>query len=197
MGGLAVSEFWFFAALLGFGFGDFDADVLHGFAGASDVFFGGKMVEGFLLGELDVDGDAVGVFPGFRDEVVGCLGDGFEMDVAAEVVDFAEGFGDLDDLLHGEVSAADDAGAEEEPFDVVPFVEIEGESDDFFGGEASTADVAGATVDAVVAVVEADVGEEDFQERDAAAIGGVGVADAGSAGGADAFSGGGVFSGSA
>jgi hypothetical protein len=31
------------------------------------------------------------------------------MDVAAEVVDFAKGFGDLDDLLHGEVGAADDA----------------------------------------------------------------------------------------
>jgi hypothetical protein len=61
-------------------------------------------------------------------------------------------------LFHGEVGAADDTGAEEEPFDVVPFVEIEGESDDFFGGEASTADVAGAAVDAVVAVVEADVG---------------------------------------
>jgi hypothetical protein len=84
------------------------------------------------------------------------------VDIAAEVVGFAEGLGDLDDLLHGEVCAADDAGAEEEAFDVVPLVEVEGEGDYFLGGEASATDVTGSSVDAVVTVVEADVGEENF-----------------------------------
>ena len=97
---------------------------MHGFAGAGDVLFGGEVGEVYLAGELDVDGDAVGIFSGFGDEVIGCFGDGLEVDVAAEVVDFAEGLGDLDDLLHGEVCAADDAGAEEEALDVVPLVEV-------------------------------------------------------------------------
>ena len=109
------------------------------------------------------------------------------MDVAAEVVLFAEGACDGDDLFHGVVCIADDAGAEEEAFDVVAFVEVEGEFDDFVGGEGGAADVAGAAVDAVVAVVDAGVGEEEFEERDASAIGGVAVADADAAGGADAF----------
>jgi hypothetical protein len=65
-------------------------------------------------------------------------------------------------LLHGEVGAADDAGAKEESFDIVPLVEVEGEGDDFLGGESGATDVTGSSVDAVVAVVEADVGEEDF-----------------------------------
>lgn len=86
------------------------------------------------------------------------------MDVAAEVVLFAEGAGDGDDLFHGVVGIADDAGAEEESFDVVAFVEVEGEFDDFVGGEGGAADVAGAAVDAVVTIVDAGVGEEEFEE---------------------------------
>ena len=57
---------------------------------------------------------------------------------------------------------ADDAGAEEEPFNVITFVEIEGECDDFLGSEASAPDITGTAIDAVVAVVEADVREEDL-----------------------------------
>jgi hypothetical protein len=87
------------------------------------------------------------------------------------------------------VGVPDDAGGEEEALDVVPFVEVEGEFYDFGWGEGGALNVGGAAVDAVVAVVEAAVGEEDFEEGDAAAIGGVGVADAGSSGGAYAGTG--------
>jgi hypothetical protein len=41
LGGLGRCEFGLFSAFLSFGFGDFGADVLHGFAGAGEAFFGG------------------------------------------------------------------------------------------------------------------------------------------------------------
>lgn len=100
------------------------------------------------------------------------------MDIAAEVVGFPEGFRDGDDLLHGVVGIADDAGAEEEAFDVVTLVEVEGELDDFVCGEDGAADVAGSTVDAVVAVVDAGVGKEELEQGNAAAVRSIGVADA-------------------
>jgi len=95
----------------------------------------------------------------------------------------------LHDLLHSEVCTAHDAGAEEEALNVVPLVEIESEGDDFLGGETGAPDIAGASVDTVVAVVEADVGQKDLQEGNTATVRSVGVADARSASGADASSG--------
>ncbi len=196
---LAGGEFRFGGFSAGFYAADFlgvvdaVADFTHGFAGAFEGFFGGEFFEGFFVGEFDVDGDAVSELAGFFDECDGGFGDGFEVDVAAEVVVFAEGAGDFDDHFHGVVGIADDAGGEEEAFDVVSFVEVEGEFDDFGWGEGGALDVGGAAVDAVVAVVEAAVCEEDFEEGDAAAIRGVGVADAGASGGADSGAGGGVF----
>lgn len=184
-------------AFFGMALVDFAPDMAHGLFGAEEVFFGGECVEALLGGEFDVDADAVGVLTGEGDEGLGGFGNGFEMDVASEMVLLAQFACDIDDEFHGVVGAADDAAAEEEAFDVVALVEVEGELDDFVGGEAGAGDVAGAAVDAVVAVVEAGIGHEDLEEGDAATVGGVGMADAGAAGGANALAAARVFPGGA
>lgn len=178
--GLVLAGDGFVAARF-FVFLDAHSDAAHGLTSTAEVFLGGEGFEAFLGGEFDVDADAVGVKAGLVDEFLRGFGDGLEVDVAAEVMVLAQGAGDLVDLLHGVVGIADDAGAEEEAFDVVAFVEVEGELDDFLWGEAGARGVAGAPVDAVVAVVDAGVGEENLEQGDAAAIGGVAVADTGPA----------------
>lgn len=170
-----------------FVFFDSHSDAAHGLTRAAEVLFGGESGETFLSGELDVDADAVGVFASLVDELLGGFGDGFEVDVAAEVMVFAQGAGNLVDLLHGVVGVANDAGAEEEAFDVVTLVEVESELYHFLRSEARAWGVAGAPVDAVVAVVNTGVGEENLEEGDAASVGGVAVADSCSAGGAEGF----------
>ena len=164
------------------------ADAPHRVAGAVDVFLGGEEIEGFLGRQLEVDADAVGVTRGDLDELRRGFRDGFQMDVAAEIVGLAQGAGDGYDHFHGVVGVADDAGAEEQPLDVVPFVEIEREFHHLLRRERGAADVAGAAVDAVVAIVDAEVCQQHFQQRDAATVRRVAVADARAAGGADAFS---------
>jgi hypothetical protein len=143
---------------------DFFADVAHGHFGSGEAFFRGERVEALLTGEFDVDANPVGVTSGEGDEFGGCLRDGFKVNVAAKMVVLAEFSSDLDDQFHGVVGAADDAAAQEEALDVVAFVKVEGELHDFIRSEAGSSDVAGATVDAVMAIVEAGVGEEDFQQ---------------------------------
>ena len=151
-----------FVAARFFVFFDAKTNAAHGLAGAAEVFFGGEGGETFLCRKLDVDTNTVSIFSGLVDEFLGGFGDGFEVDVATEVMVFAQGAGDLVDLLHGVVGIADDAGAEEEAFDVVALVEVEGELDHFLRGKACARGVAGASIDAVVAIVNAGVGEEDF-----------------------------------
>src|SRR5690606_40664857 len=55
------------------------------------------------------------------------------------------------------------------------------------GGEARAAHVAAGAVDAVGAVVDAEVGQQDLQQRHAAPVGRVGVADAHALGAAHAL----------
>ena len=138
----------------------------------------GEAVEVFLAGQFDVDAEPVGEGAGFDEQFTRDAGDALEVDVAAEPVFGAELAGDRDQLLHGVFRGLDDAGTEEEALDVVAFIEVEGQVDDFVDGEAGAGRVARNAVDAVHAVEDAEVGEEDLEQRDAAAIGRVAVADA-------------------
>jgi hypothetical protein len=81
---------------------------------------------------------------------------------------------------------ADDARTEEKALDVIPLIEIEREIDDFLRGEARAGDVAGDSVDAVLAVVDAEVGQQNFEQRDAAAVRRIAVTDACTRGRTDA-----------
>ena len=142
------------------------------------LLFGGELDEVLLGGELDVGAQAVGEEPGLLDEVLAGSGNCFKVDVAAEVMFNAEGPGDVDELLHGVVRRLDDARGEKEAFDVVALVKVECEFDDLFGSEAGALNVGGDAVDAEDAVVGAEVGEENFEQGDAAAVRRVAVADA-------------------
>ena len=57
---------------------------------ARTSFSGANLARLFSVGHLDVDGQAVGIFAGFRDQRVVGLGNGLEMDVAAEVMLLAQ-----------------------------------------------------------------------------------------------------------
>ena len=84
---------------------------------------------------------------------------------------------DTNDLFHRVVRAPEDAGAEEQSLDVVAPVEVEREADDFLGSEAGAPHVARPAVDAVQAIVLAEVREEDLEQADTAAVRRVAVTD--------------------
>jgi hypothetical protein len=128
--------------------------------------------------EFDVDRDTVRVQPGLVDEFGIGVGDRLEVDVSAEMMVLAQRPRDLDHLLHRVVRRCDDARGEEQALDIIAFVEGDGEIDDFLRREAGAADVRAFAVDAVMAVEDAAVGQQDLQQRDAAAVGRIGVADA-------------------
>ncbi len=109
------------------------------------------------------------------------------MDVATEVVDVAQLFGDSHKLLHCVIGRLNDARTEEQTLNVIAAIEVEGQGDHFVNGEPSTLNVARDTVDAVKAVVDADVGQKDLEQRHAATVRGVAVTDAGAGGVPDAL----------
>ena len=94
--------------------------------------------------------------------------------------------GYCDQLFHGVIRVADNAGGQEEALDIVALVEVEGETDHLIHCETGALHIAGNAIDAIFAVKHAVICQENFQKGYAAPVGGVAVAYAVSLGRADA-----------
>ncbi|MNN09096.1 hypothetical protein D3C81_1219700 [compost metagenome] len=161
-------------------------DDRHGLTDGVRVFLRCQALEAGISRQLDVDAQAVGQAPGFLDQQRVGIRYGLEVDVAAEVVLVAQQPCHTDQLFHGVVGRADDARTEKQAADAVAPVEVEGQAHDFLWGKARPWHVAGAAVDAVLAIVKAEVGQQHLEQRHTAPVGGVAVADPHAVGGAQA-----------
>ena len=158
---------------------DVYAHARHGPPDRLPVFLRRQRVQTFGCGQLHVDAQPVGIAARTRQQLGACFGYGLEVYVAAEVMLFAQHTRHFDHLFHGVVGASDDAGAEKQTFDAIAAIEVERELHDFVYAEARPRHIAADPVDAIQAIVEAVIGEQNLQQRDAAAVGRIAVADAG------------------
>ena len=170
----------------GAGFSNVHRHAGHGAVDGGAVFFWRQGREAFGRGQLDVDGQAVRIAACALHQLRRCIGNGLQMDVAAKVVLFAQHAGHLHHLLHGVVRALDDAAGQEQPLDAIAAVKVQRELHHLIDREARPGHVAGHAVHAVQAVVLAEVGEQNLEQRDAPPIRRVAVADAHALGGAHA-----------
>src|ERR1700735_4363609 len=99
------------------------------------------------------------------------------MNVALELVLLAQQARDLYESLHRVIRGPNDPGAEKQSLDVITPIERQRQRDDLGHGEARPWHVPRAPVHAVEAVIDAEISEENLQQRDAAAIGREAVAD--------------------
>jgi len=165
------------------GFANVHGHAGHGSVDGGAVFLRGQRSQAFGGGQFDVDGQAVRIAPCALHQLRRCIGNGLQMDVAAKVVLFAQHAGHLHHLLHGVVGALDDAAGQEQPLDAIAAVKIQRELHHLIHREARAGHVAGHAVHAVQAVVLAEVGEQNLEQRDAATVRRVAVADAHAFGG--------------
>ena len=176
-----------FAALASLAFAAVDsvANAAHRRLDVREILLRRQLLERDLRRQLDVDADAIRPPARLLDQRRRSFRDGLQMDVATEPMLGAQRPRDGNHLLHGVVRIADDARAEEQSFDVISPVKIEREADDFLRREACPLHVAGRAVDAVQAIVDAVVGKQDLEQRDATAVGRVAVADPAASGGSE------------
>ncbi len=82
-------------------------------------------------------------------------------------------------LFHGLVRRPRHPGAEKQPLDVVPPAKVDGQIHQLPQRERGPENVVAPPVDVVGAIVHAEIGEQNLEQRDAAAVFGEGVANAG------------------
>ena len=141
------------------------------------MFFRRELIESVLSGKLHIDAETIGPLPGFVDQLMGCLRNRLQVDVALKPIFGPQRLRGADQVLHRIVAVLDYAGAEKEAFYIVSPVEVHRDPDDFFYIKAGPADAARAAVYAIRTVVDAVVSEKDLEQGDAATIRGVAMAD--------------------
>lgn len=141
-------------------------------------FFGREQLEAGNGGDFHVDAEAVGIQPGFVQDFGRRFRNGFEMDVAVKSMFFAQFFSNPHQAFHGVVGVFEDAGTQKQSFDIVAAVKAHGQIHHFIDRKRRARDVVAAAGSAISAVVDAMVGQQDFQQRYAAAVFGETVADA-------------------
>jgi len=129
-------------------------------------------------GQLHVDAQPVGMAAGALHQFGRGIGNGLEVDVATEIMLLAQHARHFHHLLHGVVGALDDAAGEEQPLNAVAPVKIEREVHHLLHREAGARHIAADPVHAVQAVVLAEIGQQDLEQRDAAPVGRIAVANA-------------------
>ena len=161
-------------------------DPSHRLPGSGEIFFRRQFCQRRFGRQFDIDADAIRPASGFLDQGRRRFRDGLQMNVAAKPWSLPQRARDRDHLLHRVIGIANDSRAEKQTFDIIAPVKIEREPDDFFRRETRAPHIAGNAVDAIKAVVDAVVREKNFQQRNAAAIRRVAVANARARGGAEA-----------
>ena len=147
---------------------------------------GREVVERRVGRQFDVHRQPVGIAAGLGEQLLARAGNGLEMDVAAKAMVVAQRLRDPHEIGHRVVLAPRDARRQEQALDAVAPVEVERQLDHLVDREPGARDIARAAADAIGAVVDAEIGQQDLQQRHAAAVRRVGVADAGAGDRADA-----------
>ena len=145
------------------GFLDPFAHLSHGGADRRPLLLRRQRLQAAFRRQFQIDRQAVGPQARLLDQPRARLGNGLEVDVTAKAVLAAERPGDRDELLHGVVRRADDAGGQEQAFDVVALVEFQREGHDLLHREARPLDVRGAPVHAISAIEQAVIRQKDLQ----------------------------------
>ena len=159
--------------------GTFDSDLAHGPQNGALFLVRCQLVQAGLAGQFDVDGKPVRQqSDALHQQRIGS-GNGLGMDVAVEMVLLPQDAQRLDHQFHGAVGGAQHRTGQKQPLDVVAAVKTDGQVGQFPGREGGPGTVVGTPIDTVAAIVGAGVGVQHLEQRDAAPVGGKGMADAG------------------
>ena len=152
------------------------SDLLHGPEDGVPPFIGCQQVQAALAGQLHVHAQTVGQIPQLLHKLRAGAGDGLGVDIPAETVLVAQQPQHGQHPLGGVVRGAQHRAGQKQPFDIIATVELHCQLCQLPGCKGSPGNIVGLAVDAIAAVKGAAVGHEDFQQADAAAVGGKGVA---------------------
>ena len=137
---------------------------------------GGQGLQSLLRGQFYVDAESVRQQAQLLHQLRGGAGDGLGVDITVEAVLVAQNGEAADHPLGGVVRIFQHPGGEEQPLDVVAAVELDGQLCQLLRRKGGTLHIVAAPVDAVFAVVDAAVGHQHLQQRDAPPVGGESVA---------------------
>ena len=138
-------------------------DVAHRAVDAFVILVGSQQLQVAFGRDFDVDAHAVGVASGLGHQFAAGTGNAFQMDISVETMDSAEVLGNAHQTFHRVIGITHHPTAQEKPFDIVAAIELHGEVYKLGHRQRGTRQVVAAAVDAVGTIVNAIIGEHDFE----------------------------------
>ena len=142
-----------------------------------------QRLQSLLRGQLNVDAHAVRQQAQLLHQLRRRAGDGLGVNIAVEAIVLPQDAQGADHLFGGIIGIAQHTGGEKQPFNIVPPIKADGQLSQLPGRECGAPHVVGAPVDTVLAVIDATVGHQHLQQRNAPPVGGKAVTAPGDGGG--------------
>ncbi|MOA00514.1 hypothetical protein D3C78_1198830 [compost metagenome] len=157
---------------------DLQTDIGHGAANIGGLLFRRETANAAIGRQFDIDRKTIRIKPRLLDQPGRRFGNGFQVDIAAKTMGNAQFTRHAHHLFHRVIGGADDAGGQEQPLDIVAPIKLQRQPNHFFWRKPRSLDIAGRAVDAIGAIIDAEIGQQNFQERNAAPVRRIGMADA-------------------
>ena len=152
--------------------------IAHGGLNLHRIFLGCQLTQALLGRQLDIDAEPVGITARQLQQLRRGVWNRLEMDIAAKVVVFAQAACHFHQLLHGVVAGLNDAAGQKQSFYAVAAIEVQRQLHHLVCREARALHVRAFAVDAIAAVVDAEVGQQYLEQRDTASVRRIAVTDA-------------------
>ena len=154
----------------------------HGSQNGCTGFLWRKRGQSFRRGKFQIDTHAVSQIAHLFQQIIRSIGDGFDMDVAVEMVAGAQQKQCLIHQFHCVCRILIHTGTQKQAFDIVASVKFDYQLTDLIRGKCGTSAVVVGAALAVATVIDTVVTQQDLQQGDTSAVPGKTVADAGGTG---------------
>ncbi len=142
------------------------------------ILFGRQSPKPLLGRHLDIDRQPVSKKTGLMRQFRIGIRDRLEMNITAKVMLFPQRSGNAHQLFHRIIGRSYDPGGQEKSLDIIAPVKAQRQFDHFAHSEARPANVARPAIDAIVAIKDTTVRQQNLEQRYASSVRCVGMADA-------------------
>ena len=154
------------------------SDLAHRLQNRLLLFIGSQQGKAGFAGQFNIDRKPVRQKTDTPHQFRVRAGDGFGVDIAVEMIFLPQNAQRLDHAFHRIIRRTDDRTGKEKPFNVITLIKADCQFCKLPRGKGRTGYIVGAAVDTITAIITAGVGIQHFQQRNAAAVRGKGMADA-------------------
>ncbi|EKD61409.1 MAG: hypothetical protein ACD_54C00251G0001 [uncultured bacterium] len=150
----------------------------HGGANGLRALFRCQFPQAGILRQFHIDRQTIRIKSRRADQFGRCIGDGLQVDIPPKPVLLPQRLRDPHHIGHRLIGRPNDPRRQKQPLDVIAPVKLQRQRHHFLNRKPRAFDIGRHPIDAIGAVKDAEIRHQDLQQRNAAPVRRIGMADA-------------------